>query len=125
MNGNGYTTDTQAQQQYCTAQAVQGTAQQCAQPMQQPYQQYGMTPPVVQAEPMEDRSSLLIALCVLEFLFLGGIFTAIPLIFVKKYRRAVRAGDWVTAQDAYKTSKIALIGVAVFALCVLMFAYVL
>ena len=122
----------QYQPQYQDQQQYQQYQQQPyqQQPYQQPYQQQYQQQPYQQqyqqpyqqqyaAAPAKSATTLII-LSVLEFLFCGGLFAIIPLVFAIQANSAYNMGDIAGGDAKAKTAKTALIII----LCVGILAYV-
>ena len=101
--------DQQQYQQYQQQQYQQPYQQQYQQPYQQQYA----------AAPAKSATTLII-LSVLEFLFCGGLFAIIPLVFAIQANSAYNMGDIAGGDAKAKTAKTALIII----LCVGILAYV-
>ena len=101
------------QQQYQQPYQQQYQQQPYQQQYQQPYQQQYAAAPAKSA-------TTLIILSVLEFLFCGGLFAIIPLVFAIQANSAYNMGDIAGGDAKAKTAKTALIII----LCVGILAYV-
>ena len=110
------------QQQYQQPYQQQQYQQPYQQQYQQPYQQQPYQQPYQQqyaAAPAKSATTLII-LSVLEFLFCGGLFAIIPLVFAIQANSAYNMGDIAGGDAKAKTAKTALIII----LCVGILAYV-
>ena len=117
-----YDSNQQPQQQYQPEQQQYQQQQYQQQQYQQPYQQQQYQQPYQQqyaAAPAKSATTLII-LSVLEFLFCGGLFAIIPLVFAIQANSAYNMGDIAGGDAKAKTAKTALIII----LCVGILAYV-